>query len=269
MAADAGNGGRGAKEKLGGRKTIVKLLQGFGYKHEPHAVFRDCMEAMAIAVSNSVDRGQFEAREARYMQIVGKYAKEELEVFVRVLAEITMELEAGMDDVMGSVFGELGLGNAAVGQFFTPFEVSRLMARMTVGDGSAAKELIEQHGFVSVLEPAVGAGGMVIAMAEALSEAGISYQHHMHVTAVDVDPRAVHMAYVQFSLLHIPAVVVVGNSITLEQRERWYTPAHVLGGWEHRRRERGEVVSAPVVPARHVTAEATRRPLEHGQLRLF
>ncbi|GBQ21633.1 hypothetical protein AA12717_0951 [Gluconacetobacter sacchari DSM 12717] len=52
----------------------------------------------------------------------------------------------------------------------------------------------------------------------------------MHVTAIDVDPRAAHMAFVQFSLLHIPATVIVGNSLTLETREYWFTPAHILGG---------------------------------------
>lgn len=53
---------------------------------------------------------------------------------------------------------------------------------------------------------------------------------YMHVTAIDVDPRAAHMAFVQFSLLHIPATVIVGNSLTLETREYWFTPAHILGG---------------------------------------
>lgn len=263
--ADAGNSRRDAKGRLGGRKAVVKLLQSFGYKHDRHTVFGDVMETMAIAISNAVDRGQFGPREARYMEIVKRYAREELDVFARILAEVVLELEAGHDDVMGSVFGELDLGNSAAGQFFTPYEVARLMARVTIGDGSEARSLIEQNGFVSVLEPAVGAGGMVIALAEALSEVGINYQQHMHVTAVDVDARAAHMAYVQFSLLHIPAVVVVGNSITLEQRGCWYTPAHVLGGWEYRKRERGELVSVPVEPA----AEAIRRPFGTGQLRLL
>jgi len=39
------------------------------------------------------------------------------------------------------------------------------------------------------------------------------------------------MAYIQFSLLHIPAHVMVGNSLSNEVREHWFTPAHILGGW--------------------------------------
>jgi len=39
------------------------------------------------------------------------------------------------------------------------------------------------------------------------------------------------MAYVQLSLLGIPAVVVHGNALSLDVWGVWYTPAHVLVGW--------------------------------------
>ncbi|MCQ9372281.1 hypothetical protein NQ024_13740, partial [Corynebacterium sp. 35RC1] len=58
----------------------------------------------------------------------------------------------------------------------------------------------------------------------------------------------VHMTYVQLALLHIPAVVILGNSLMLEEREVWYTPAHVLGGWNRKlaARERSQETSPPV-----------------------
>jgi hypothetical protein len=59
----------------------------------------------------------------------------------------------------------------------------------------------------------------------------VNYQQHLYVTAVDVDVKCVHMAYLQFSLLPIPAIVVHGNSLTLEEFSRWYTPAQIMGGW--------------------------------------
>jgi hypothetical protein len=49
------------------------------------------------------------------------------------------------------------------------------------------------------------------------------------------------MAYIQLSLLGVPAVVVVGDTLRLEERARWYTPAHVVGGWTMKlRREKQE-----------------------------
>ena len=37
------------------------------------------------------------------------------------------------------------------------------------------------------MEPAVGAGGMVIATAEAFADEGIHYQQAMHATCMDID----------------------------------------------------------------------------------
>jgi hypothetical protein len=35
---------------------------------------------------------------------------------------------------------------------------------------------------------------------------GVNDQQHLHITAVDIDIRAVHMTYLQLSLLRVPAV---------------------------------------------------------------
>jgi hypothetical protein len=101
---------------------------------------------------------------------------------------------------------------------------------------------------------------MVIALSQALKDEGVNYQQHLHVTAIDVDAKCVHMAYLQMSLLHIPAIIVHGNSLSGEEFSRWFTPAHIMGGWNFRlrNRERAEPVdlpepkppqSAPAVPA--------------------
>lgn len=221
------------------RQNIVRLFQSMGYRHDTYKLFADFCELAALSLSNAVDLAQREGREARYLQIVNGYTREEVELFPRVLAEVTLGLEEGATDLLGAVFHDLELHNKYRGQFFTPFEVCRMMASMIVGSEEDLRRLIEQCGYITACEPACGAGAMVIALAETIRELGINYQHHLHVTAVDVDAKAAHMAYIQFSLLHIPAVVVVGNSLSLEEREHWYTPAHVLGGWTGKlRRER-------------------------------
>ncbi|SAL86663.1 N-6 DNA Methylase [Caballeronia terrestris] len=130
-------------------------------------------------------------------------------------------------DVLRQIFMALDLGSERAGQFFTPYEVSLLMAKMvTVGDG---KE-IRDRGFITMDEPACGSGGMVVAVAQAMHEAGLNYPTLLHATCTDIDPTCVHMAYVQLSLLGTPATVVHGNSLTLESRDVWHTPADVLCG---------------------------------------
>lgn len=119
-------------------KAIVKLMEACRYRHDLYTVFSDCMSCMALAISNAVDFAQSEAREARYLEIVRRYDRDVIDAFPKVLAEVTMALEAGPGDVLGAVFGALELHNTARGQFFTPFEVCRMMARMQIGDGAEA-----------------------------------------------------------------------------------------------------------------------------------
>jgi hypothetical protein len=93
------------------------------------------------------------------------------------------------------------------------------------------------------------------------------------VTAVDVDPKCVHMSYLQFSLLHIPAVIIHGNSLSLEEFGRWYTPAHIMNGWNWklRRLSAGEhsvqtLSGSEPRPTRPDENDAPARP---SQLTLF
>lgn len=42
------------------------------------------------------------------------------------------------------------------------------------------------------------------------------------------------MCYLQLSLWHIPAEIIIGNTLSMEIREVYYTPAHYLGNWDAR-----------------------------------
>lgn len=219
------------------QRALLGLLNQFGHSHTPERVFSDFVEISALSISNSVDRSQFEGREKRYLEIVSKYSKDEVQRFSRMLGELTLSLQSrteggigNMDltDVLGETFMMMEFGNARAGQFFTPYSVSKLMALMTNGGSDA---VIAENGFTRVQEPACGAGGMVIAMADALGAGGHNFQETMHAICIDIDARCVHMAYLQLSLLGIPAVVVHGNALTLEVWGCWYTPMHMFGGW--------------------------------------
>ncbi|MDN5753698.1 MAG: hypothetical protein L0H15_10540 [Nitrosospira sp.] len=100
----------------------------------------------------------------------------------------------------------------------------------------------------------------------------------MHATCIDIDATAVHMAYVQLTLLHIPAIAVHGNALPMEQWGYWLTPAHVLGFWDAKlkrgRAQQRNTANDHLVPAmpdevmqqvREVAAVQKRT----GQLTLF
>ncbi|MFD2024163.1 N-6 DNA methylase [Promicromonospora aerolata] len=225
-------------------KKLLEANTGSGRRRVTQ-VFTDFCELCALAIRNAIDRRGFDEREDRYLSVAATYTPEEMDRFATALALLAQELQSGLSDVLGTLYMSLDLGNERLGQFFTPYEVSVLAARMTAGD---LVERLQEQAFVTVSEPTCGSGGMVVATAEALSDAGINYQRSMHVTAQDIDITAVHMTYVQLALLHIPALVVHGNTLALEQRDVWPTPAHVIGGWDSRLRRAGAPDGTPCDP---------------------
>lgn len=249
-------------------KSIVKLFESCRYRHDLYTVFSDWCACAAISFSNAMDFQQREAREARYMEIIGRYERDVIDTFPKILGEVVMALEAAPQDILGATFHELELHNTARGQFFTPYELCRLMAKMTIGTAEDVQKTIGERGFITAQEPAIGAGATIIALAEAIKDLGINYQQHLHVAAIDIDPRAVHMAYVQFSLMHIPAHVIVGDTLRLEFREDWYTPAHIMGLWSGRlasdraaqRAAMPDVEALPVPPAPQPAPAKRKRP---------
>ena len=83
---------------------------------------------------------------------------------------------------------------------------------------------------ITVTEPCIGSGRMLLAFANEMQKKGYNYCEKMVALAVDIDSTCVFMSYIQLSLYGIPAVVVHGNSLMVEEWSRWYTPAYVLRG---------------------------------------
>lgn len=219
-------------------KSIRKIIDDVSIHHDSRRTFADAVEMMAISLSNAVNplpKDEHDRREARYLELVKEYG-DAVHAFPRVLAELTMALEVELHDALGAVYNDMELANRRAAQVFTPDSLSRLMAEMLLDSGASA--LIEKQGYITVQEPACGAGSMVIGLVRALHERGVNYQQAIHVTAIDIDRVCAHMTYVQLSLLNVPAVVEHGDTLKNETFDRWYTPAHVLGGWTLRLKAR-------------------------------
>ena len=70
------------------QRAFIKLVKDNAHRHRCYEVFRDFCELAALSFSNAVDRQQFEAREARYLEIVKGYSKDEAHRFPAMLAEL-------------------------------------------------------------------------------------------------------------------------------------------------------------------------------------
>lgn len=131
---------------------VTRLLRSCAYCHDLHRLFSDCMEASAISISNSMDLRNREAREKRYLDIVGQYERDIVELFPQVFAEIMMALEAEPRDALGTVYNNLELSSADKGQFFTPWPICQMMAEATLGGPKLIQDLIACKGFVRAME---------------------------------------------------------------------------------------------------------------------
>ncbi|AKN34201.1 hypothetical protein Ccar_16650 [Clostridium carboxidivorans P7] len=214
---------------------MIKLFEKVSYRHNLWTVYSDFLEMSAITLSNSVDFINRSKREKRYMDVIAAYSKEEGAIFPKLFAELVMALEEETSDVLGEIFMELQLGNKWKGQFFTPIHISKAMGAMTIEN---IDTVIKEKGFITVSEPSAGGGSTIIGLALALKDKGYNYHILLIVTAVDLDIKAVHMCYIQLSLLGIPAIVLHGNTLSMKMYEEWKTPFYVLGGWQFRKQKK-------------------------------
>lgn len=188
--------------------SMARKLERIGYSEGKYSnrVFEDWVGMMACALSN-------QTREAEYLEIVKHYKPESLTELSELFGEYVIAAESFFfQDVLGPIHMELGSksSKAATGEFYTPNEISYLMAKMTLGDIEVPDDRP-----LTICEPACGAGAMVLACGRHFVERGCS-PLNMQVTAIDISKLAVNMCFVQTTLWGVPAVVVHGNALSLE-----------------------------------------------------
>ena len=191
------------------KDEIIKNINEMSGRYSPYNIFCDWVELMAISIYNScflLHNKVWESREERYKNIINNYKDKEKDTFVKMFGLLCQALEEDMEDVLGDIYMKSGCGNKNTGQFFTPFHLSRLTAKLNIAN-------VNDDEILTINEPSVGGGGMIIATALELKEKGINYQKCMRVTAQDLDWKGVYMSFVQFSMLGINATVVQGDTL--------------------------------------------------------
>lgn len=234
---------------------MTKEFETFRYKHDLYTVFEDWLEMIAITISNRVNLLRFAEREARYMELAKRYKDAELNQFAKIMALLINALDEKPDDYLGQLFMHMELFNSWRGQFFTPYEVAKLMADITMREQLTAKLNAGEN--IRVNDCAVGGGVTLIAAFNTIKELGYNPQQVATFYAQDVDKKAVHMTYIQLSLLGVNAHVFHGNTLTLEHWDTWLSPGYYLGFGKQGKKMAVE------------TAVTIKEMAEHEQLSLF
>jgi hypothetical protein len=206
------------------RKQFIKAFDRLAHSRERHDVLADFLEMAVCAIrKKTLPAGpEADAIEDRYMAVVKRNKPEDVRAMPELLGITALAVQDGGCDFLGQVVVELELRSDHMGQFFTPYDVSRMMAEMTF---DTVDEIIAEQGFVTVLEPACGAGGMIIAAADVLAAKGVDIGQQLYVDGTDLSPMCFRMSYLQASLRGIPATIRRGNTLSLEMFEHAVTPA--------------------------------------------
>jgi len=209
---------------------IIKMIDRSAYKMNRSQLISDVFECGAIAISNLVDYTKYDEREQQYLDIIKKYKPAEQKLIVDIFTKIfclcsSVVYDNGtFNNYLGELFMKCNQGNKKAGQFFTPYHVSKLMAKMTVTDDN-----IKRNEILTVNDCCCGGGGLLIAALDVLkNDYGVNYTRDCFIDAGDIDIRCVHMTYLQLALAGVPAIVKHQDVFSRELWSVWKTPAFIF-----------------------------------------
>lgn len=209
---------------------IIKILDRSAFKVNRSQLISDVFECGALAISNMVDFTKFDEREQRYKDIMNGYSPDERNLIVEIFSKVfalssSVVYDNGkFDDYLGELFMRCNQGNKYAGQFFTPYHISALMAKMTITDAD-----IKQGEIITVCDPCCGGGGLAIAALDVLkNDYNVNYAMDCFIECADIDIRCVHMTYLQLALAGVPAIIKHQNTLTQELYSVWKTPAYIF-----------------------------------------
>ena len=193
---------------MNAKKEIIDTILAMSGRYAPYNVFSDWVETCALSISNTcmmIHDKVWKYREQLYVDTARKYTEAELEQFAKMFVMLGDALTEELTDVLGQIYMEAGLGSKYTGQFFTPFHLSELCARLGLD--------MEGDDIIELNEPSCGGGGMIIAACKVLKDKGINFQRRLRVVAQDLDWKGVYMTYLQLSLIGCNAIVVQGDTL--------------------------------------------------------
>ena len=204
------------------KKDFIKEVHAAARSRFAVDVFADMVRAWALAIESPLALGErHKAIEDEYFQIKARYEDAEFVHFPQALALVFLALERHREDFLGHALEELGAANTHNGQFLTPVDVSRMMAKVNLAGFEHTPGEV-----VKLADPACGSSVLLIEGAERLIAQG-ARQSDIVLVAGDVDGRACDISYVQLSLLGYSACVQHMDALAGKR----YSPDRYTPGW--------------------------------------
>src|ERR1035437_7947344 len=165
----------------------------FGHMHS-YDLYRAWLEAVWAFLDAVHDQDA-------YRQCLDRYSRAEGEEFGRMLGLYVDAVEADpFRDILGELFMRLDVNSVQCGQFMTPFNIAEMMARMQF-DRAEFERLVQDKGVVTVCDPAVGSGVMLLAFAKVVhGELGRWGTSKLRLYGTDIDQRCVNICRIRIRM---------------------------------------------------------------------
>ncbi len=159
-------------------------------------IFREAMRLWWL----TLDRYRLGAEE-EYLEIVERIGPDATRALAPGFAALREHFfdTGGFADVLGIVYQEVSSnwGRSALGQFFTPWPIAMMLARLTI-QGEGGFEALKNGDIVKVCDPACGSAVMLLAArAVVASELGRSASSRVKCYGQDLDEVCTLMAKIQ------------------------------------------------------------------------
>ncbi len=180
-------------------RIFKELLKGFEsnrvFAHmHPYDLFRQWLEAVWALLNLPLDTQAFKTTLDAFTYEQGQELGRLFNLYLQAVEELPFR------DILGTLFMRLDVKSAAAGQYFTCWTVAEMMAWMQF-DRDGFLETVRERGTVSVCDPAVGSGVMLLAFAKVVNDAfGRDGTDRLRLCGMDIDVRCVNMCRIQLRM---------------------------------------------------------------------
>ena len=190
-------------------KHFRKCMERFSGSHYKYDVFTDFIQAALDCFLS--DHTPEHPREKQYMQIIGQYKKEEVNLFCDMLGCVTgYTFETGKE-CLGILWEEYA-AKGQLGQFFTPQCVCEMMNLILfTQDIDWSKYSADRPCRIS--DPSCGAGRM---LTTAFSSIPMEHKDKVFLHGIDIDGVVCKATALNMLLLDANSVIIHGNTLSLE-----------------------------------------------------
>ena len=194
--------------------TLDAIRQCTGYGHK--RVFTDWVRLVFTSLARDDDayRKHVAGYEADYPDAVQAIIADYAEAF----GDLILATEATNADVLGRVYERIGGPSDRFGQFFTPDNIARAMARMALSDADDPRAA-SRNDPLRVGDPSCGSGRFLVAAAHELTAS--APDKPAIFVGQDIDPLCARMTGINLALHGIPGYAVHGDSLAGEATAAW------------------------------------------------